>query len=180
MFIIVLCSAILSSFYFSRKIPPCWILPNLDYLNSSSCQQVRLRDTNGVIRTEERCYPLLINFADGCCTNSQRGNCFSGFDHGVQQCLPLNKQMFDEDAQFVERNRNILKKRRGAGYWLWKSYAIYRELYLAREGDVIVYSDSASELVQDISHLIQLTEQQDVVIFSLIGWKVRIYTIFKH
>jgi hypothetical protein len=85
----------------------------------------------------------------------------------------LNKRVFDRDPRFVDRNKNILQRRRGAGYWLWKPYIIYRELYGARDGDIIIYTDAGVNVVADISHLTNLTLKQDIVVFKLPDWHVR-------
>lgn len=48
------------------------------------------------------------------------------------------------DANFIEINKKILKKSRGAGYWLWKPYIILKTLESTAEGDIIVYLDSGA------------------------------------
>ena len=139
---------------------------------SSSCHSRsvfnRLTKSN-----ERRCYPLLINFAHGCCKRAQKANCLTGLQYGLKQCMMFNKRILDNNPHFVDRNKNILQRKRGAGYWLWKPYIIFQELYLAREGDIIVYSDASVNFIANISYLIKLTEKQDILVFRLIGWKVR-------
>ena len=144
-----------------------------------SCHHVRICHANGSFRIEQRCYPVLINFAHQCCQKAQEQNCQTGLAHGIRQCLKLNMQIFDDDQQFAKRNKDILNRKRGAGYWLWKSYGIYRELYYARDGDIIVYSDSAVDFIGNIQNLVRLTEHQDVIVFTLVGWKVRIRNVLK-
>ena len=119
----------------------------------------------------QRCYPLLINFADRCCRKAQRRNCRTGLAHGAHQCLGMNKHLFDHDPEFVSKNKHILDRKRGAGYWLWKPYLLSRELALAAEGDIIIYSDTAVDVIEDLEHLIKLTKHQDVITFSQ-GWHV--------
>jgi hypothetical protein len=122
--------------------------------------------------SERRCYPLLINFAHGCCKQAQKNNCLTGLQHGIQQCVVFNKRILDNNPKFVNRNKSSLQQKRGAGYWLWKPYIIFQELYLARDGDIILYSDASVNFIANISHLIKLTEKQDIIAFRLIGWKV--------
>jgi len=86
----------------------------------------------------------------------------------------FNKRILDNSPGFVNRNKNILQRKRGAGYWLWKPYIIYQELYLARDGDIIVYSDASVNFVANISYLTKLTAKQDIIVFKLTGWKVRV------
>ena len=140
------------------------------YNDSSSCHMITNHPTK---MNRQRCYPLLINFAHGCCEDSQKNNCQTGLKHGIRQCLMFNKQIFDSDPIFASHNENILNRKRGAGYWLWKPYILLQELYLARDGDIVVYSDAAANFINNISHLTNLTQNQDIVIFRLFGWKVR-------
>jgi hypothetical protein len=86
----------------------------------------------------------------------------------------FNKRILDSSPGFVNRNKNILQRKRGAGYWLWKPYIIYQELYLARDGDIIVYSDALVDFVANISYLTKLTEKQDIIVFNMAGSKVRV------
>ena len=137
---------------------------------STSCHFVQLSTDKPQVK---RCYPLLLNYADRCCKTAQINNCLTGLRHGINQCLSLNKTVFDDDLPFIQRNKGLLSRVRGAGYWLWKPYILFRELYLARDGDVIVYSDAAVNIVANISHLIQLTNSQDVLVFHLSVSKVR-------
>lgn len=116
---------------------------------------------------ERRCYPLLVNYADGCCRVAQANNCRTGLENGMRQCISYNKTIFNDDIGFLRRNAHILNRSRGGGYWLWKPYVIFRELYLARDGDIILYSDSAVSIVKNIENLTKLTTLQDIVIFPL-------------
>ena len=138
---------------------------------SNSCHSVLTPLTSS---SEQRCYPLLINFAHQCCRRSQRRNCLTGLQFGIQQCVMFNKLSLNTNPAFVNRNKNILDRQRGAGYWLWKPYFIFQELYLARDGDIIVYSDALVNFVANISYLVELTAKQDIIIFELTGFKVRL------
>ncbi len=140
---------------------------------SASChsRSVIGHQTNSSAR---RCYPLLINFAHRCCKRGQKNNCLTGLQYGIHQCVMFNKRILDSSPGFVNRNKNILQRKRGAGYWLWKPYIIYQELYLARDGDIIVYSDALVDFVANISYLTKLTEKQDIIVFNMAGSKVRV------
>ena len=138
---------------------------------SNSCQSIVISGINAV---EQRCYPLLVNFADRCCQKAQKKNCLTGMQYGIKQCALYNKNSLNNNPTFVYRNRNLLNRKRGAGYWLWKPYIIFQELYYAREGDIIVYSDALVNFVANISHLTRLTDQQDIILFELTGFQVRL------
>jgi len=91
----------------------------------------------------------------------------------------FNKLSLNTNPTFVNRNKNILERKRGAGYWLWKPYLIFQELYLARDGDIIVYSDALVNFVANISYLTELTAKQDMIIFELTGFKVKVNFSYK-
>ncbi|CAF3853609.1 unnamed protein product [Adineta steineri] len=135
---------------------------------TSSCHTIHTYRTN---IEQQRCYPLLINFAHRCCKHAQENNCLTGLKHGIRQCLMFKKEIVNTDPIFANRNKNILNRKRGAGYWLWKPFILLQELYLARDGDIIVYSDAAVNFIGNISYLTKLTENQDIVVFRLFGWK---------
>ncbi len=143
---------------------------------SNSCHSVIIPLTSS---SEQRCYPLLINFAHQCCRRAQRRNCLTGLQFGIQQCVMFNKLSLNTNPTFVNRNKNILERKRGAGYWLWKPYLIFQELYLALDGDIILYSDALVNFVANISYLIELTTKQDMIIFELTGFKVRVNFSYK-
>jgi len=48
----------------------------------------------------------------------------------------------DIDEIFLKKNSNILSHKKGAGYWIWKSYIILKYLYENDKNDYICYCDS--------------------------------------
>lgn len=67
----------------------------------------------------------------------------------------------DIDKEFYEKNKAILEQERGAGYWLWKPYFIYKAL---QEGDVI-YTDAGLLFEKPVG---MLTDQMqgDIMLFG--------------
>jgi hypothetical protein len=48
----------------------------------------------------------------------------------------------DLDEDFKERFKDILKLRRGGGYWIWKPYIINKHLEKMEDGDILIYLDA--------------------------------------
>jgi hypothetical protein len=48
----------------------------------------------------------------------------------------------DIDDAFKERFHTILNKKRGGGYWLWKSYFIKKKIDEINENDILIYIDA--------------------------------------
>lgn len=53
----------------------------------------------------------------------------------------------DIPTDFRLAHPSILSARRGAGYWLWKPWAIVDQLAQVDEGDVVVWADAAAHFV---------------------------------
>ena len=84
---------------------------------------------------------LLVNYATKSFRPYQRLSTrtalrLGGFDR-VIQCGPE-----DLDAKFRRHNADLLRERRGGGFWIWKPYLIERELQAIDEGDCLVYADA--------------------------------------
>lgn len=75
----------------------------------------------------------------------------------------------DIDADFYNKHQNILSKKRGAGYWLWKPYFICRVLSQLSDGDYLFYSDSGICFLKSIKSLIKELDiyNQDIMGFEL-------------
>lgn len=67
------------------------------------------------------------------------------------------------DTYFEKLNSDILSKKRGAGYWLWKPYIILRRLLDAND-DYILYTDAGVEIISNIQPLVDLGEE--IVLFG--------------
>ncbi len=174
--IFAICFVVIVKIVLYDESLPTQIALQTFHKTSNSCHSVTIPLTGS---SEQRCYPLLINFAHQCCRREQRKNCLTGLQFGIQQCVMFNKRSLNTNPTFVNRNKNILERKRGAGYWLWKPYLIFQELYLARDGDIIVYSDALVNFVANISYLIELTAKQDMIIFELTGFKVKVNFSYK-
>jgi hypothetical protein len=52
----------------------------------------------------------------------------------------------DLDNEFKKRFKNILNKRRGGGYWIWKSHIIKKKLSEINENDILIYLDAGCSI----------------------------------
>lgn len=83
------------------------------------------------------------------------------------------------DAEFVARNRSILSRQRGGGYWLWKPYVI--ATMLARtNAEFLIYCDSGSTFLQPPSALIDALRISGAAVLafdtSANGWAEKHWT----
>lgn len=70
--------------------------------------------------------------------------CDSALKVGFTDALRLSPDDY-KNSQFAYDNEKVLTQARGAGYWLWKPYLIYKELRNLKQGDLLVYCDAGRE-----------------------------------
>lgn len=54
----------------------------------------------------------------------------------------------DLDDDFKEKNKHILERPRGGGYWIWKPYIIHKHLEKIKDGDILIYADAGCYINQ--------------------------------
>jgi hypothetical protein len=106
-----------------------------------------------------------LNFAHNSHHNAQRYNSESALKNGFD--ISYNFSLNDIDTIFYEKNRHILEQKRGAGYWLWKSYFILKILNECEYGDIIFYTDSGCVFISPPNPLFNLLDEQDIVPFVI-------------
>ena len=111
-----------------------------------------------------------INFATKNFLTAQKINTFTALKFGkVNQTIEYSDKNISRE--FLEKNKEILSKKRGAGYWLWKPYFINKTLNeRINDGDYLVYVDSGALYVNSVMNLISLMNQNktDVMTFEQI------------
>ena len=111
---------------------------------------------------------IAINYSDKKFAKSQRYNTKTAYKRGkfdkVIEYSPDNI-----DKEFKKKYNNILTKKRGGGYWLWKPYIIYKTMKDLTYGDYLFYCDSGVYYINSIDYLIKCLEinEQDIMIFDL-------------
>jgi hypothetical protein len=107
---------------------------------------------------------ILINYADKGFWKAQQFNELSGYAYGFDKVIKYTRDSLDK--AFVDENKDILNRARGAGYWLWKPYIILKTLREANKDDIVFYCDSGSHFISSISPLIELCKEESIVLFG--------------
>lgn len=107
---------------------------------------------------------ILINYATPEMFEYQKRNKETGLKFGFDECYCYVTN--DIDEEFYKENKIILDEKRGAGYFLWKPYFILKTLKKMDYGDILFYSDSRIDFISDVSPLLELTINEDIVLFS--------------
>lgn len=95
--------------------------------------------------------------------NSETGKQIAGFDEVISY------NVNNIDSEFYQKNSNILNRKRGAGYWLWKPYFIVKTLHSMEEGELLFYSDSGAHFIDKIDSVVDYCSQtkDKILLFGL-------------
>ena len=119
---------------------------------------------------------ILLNYAsNGRFIQSQLANSQSGLAAGFNVVYSMSNTDIDRD--FAESNKDILSQKRGAGYWLWKSYFLDRLVWQIDEHDVLFYADSGSIFIRNMQPIFDtiLNDRSGVVAFNMSGGHLEKY-----
>lgn len=72
-------------------------------------------------------------------------------------------------TEFYKKNVFILSKPRGNGYFIWKPFIILESFKTLEEGDVVLYTDAGLNVIQNLSPLFEIIEnnKDSIIIFKL-------------
>lgn len=105
----------------------------------------------------------LVTYSDHTMTKSLEICCLSASKQGVEVCWPQNPNTINQE--FKDFNKDIFAAERGAGYWLWKPYHIYKAMLQCQEGDILIYADAGVEFINSVKHIIERMDE-DVFLFT--------------
>ncbi len=111
---------------------------------------------------------VAINYADLKYRKTQRFNSATAMHKGkVDKVISYAPK--DIDALFRNKNKKILERKRGNGYWLWKPYFIKKTLDELKENDYLVYLDAGAFYINNVKYLIEQMEEdhQYIMAFEL-------------
>ncbi len=55
----------------------------------------------------------------------------------------------DFDQDYLEKHSTFMKKNKGYGFWMWKSYFVKKTMEIMNEGDILVFADCGCHLVNN-------------------------------
>jgi hypothetical protein len=118
----------------------------------------------------------LVTYGDENFSESRDRLAASARKYGIPAIFVYSrKELVDSD--FYRENRKILDQPKGGGYWLWKPYFILKTLEMLNDGDVLIYSDSGSEIIASMDEFIEIsTRNTDVAVFSTRGFQNKYWT----
>lgn len=118
----------------------------------------------------------LVTFATDNYINSQKNLSKSALDNGVDYVHEYTPNNIDDD--FIKKNNIILNdfKNRGAGFWCWKPWVIIDVMKKINNNDVVIYSDIGATIISNITPLIDIVKDVDILLFKVHNCLIKSYT----
>lgn len=109
---------------------------------------------------------FLVCYADGprVHLSNQRALVRSARGKGIDVVRAYGRPDLPDD--FQRTHRDILQAPRGAGYWLWKPWAIHRCLHEAAPGDLVMYLDTGILIRRPLHGLIEQACRHQLLLFG--------------
>lgn len=107
----------------------------------------------------------LISYADkGFKKNQSRLN-ESARKYGIKNTISYDEHALKR-TKFYNKYKKILDRPRGAGYWLWKPFFIYKTMSQLDDGDFLIYSDSGAVFINSPSPLLKIALRKKILLFT--------------
>lgn len=118
---------------------------------------------------------LATSYANGTYKVTQKYNSKRAIMFGADRVTEYTYDDLDED--FLKSHAEVMKYSKGSGLWSWKPYCILKALNEVELGDYVIYTDSGSAFVNDISLLMEaMTAAGTDIMGFMIPLKERCYT----
>ncbi len=106
---------------------------------------------------------------------TRKGLIKSALKCGIDRVFSYTDKMIKK-TQFYKKNKKTLEIPKGGGLWLWKPYIILEAMKKIKEGDLLVYADSGAKIINNISYLVPLCEQQKGIVLFTSTLRNKIWT----
>jgi len=105
----------------------------------------------------------IVSFAHNCCVEAQKNLEKTAKEFGVDYVFSLNLESLEAPE---EVKKYISDNKRGAGYWIWKPYAMKQILKISNPGDIIIYVDSSTYFNKSINNIIDFINNNSILCFK--------------
>ncbi len=107
----------------------------------------------------------LISYANEKFVKNQARLNKSAKKHGIDNIISYNDSHLKK-TKFYTKYKSILDQPRGAGYWLWKPFFIYKAMCELQDGDILIYSDAGTVFVDSPDTLLALAQMKEILLFT--------------
>jgi len=87
---------------------------------------------------------------------------------GVDGVVSYNPSNLDADFKLRHQNYfgNNPISSRGGGFWMWKAMILIQTMNLVNENDCVIYVDSGNAVINDLSYIFDVCQQNSILFFD--------------
>ena len=104
----------------------------------------------------------VVSFAHECCVRAQQNLEKSALMFGCDKVYSLNLDTLDAPENV---KKYIRTHKRGAGYWIWKAYALKQILTISNPGDIVIYVDASTYFNKSIETICTFINKYSILCF---------------
>jgi hypothetical protein len=105
----------------------------------------------------------IVSFAHNCCKKAQANLEETGLKYGATKVFSLNLETLEAPDNV---KKYITENGRGAGYWLWKPYALKQILKTSNKDDIVIYADAGTYFTKPLDNLLLFINTYSVLAFK--------------
>lgn len=107
----------------------------------------------------------LISYANNKFKKNQDRLNKSANKYGIKNIISYNESNLKQ-TKFYSKYKYILDQPKGAGYWLWKPFFIYKTLKEMNNNDILIYSDSGAVFISNPLPLLKIAKKENILLFT--------------
>jgi len=110
---------------------------------------------------QQRVY--VVSFAHNCCEKAQKNLEKTALKYGATKVFSLNLDTLeapDDVKEYIKNNE------RGAGYWIWKPYALKQVLSVSNPDDIVIYVDSSTFFEKSVQPIVDEINKNSILCFD--------------
>ena len=108
----------------------------------------------------------LVTYADDRMSISADNLVRSSLLHGIDSAHAYTRE--DLEPDFIMMAEPTINESKGSGLYIWKPHFVFRAMYNAEDGDILIYADAGQTIISNVQPVIDRM-YQDVMMFSN-GW----------
>ena len=105
----------------------------------------------------------IVSFSHNCCIEAQKNLEKTAMMYGADKVFSLNLDTLEAP---LDVKKYISDNKKGAGYWIWKPYAIKQIMNVINENDIIIYVDSSTYFNKSIKKIIDFINNNSILCFK--------------
>jgi hypothetical protein len=105
----------------------------------------------------------IVSFAYKCCKKAQKNLEETAVRCGATKVFSLTLDTLEAPENVKEY---IKSNKKGAGYWIWKAYALKQILKVSKPYDIVIYTDASTYFNNTLQPIVNFINEHSILVFK--------------